>query len=112
MYAVFEADYRYFENLKKDLNMHYNHLPIYKSALDLCVTVETIVKEFDKYVKYTIVSDLRAYAKHILFGIHKANRSYDKSTLLERLVDSCEELQTEKSTPFAITRRSKRYNES
>ncbi len=63
--------------------MHYNHLPIYKSALDLCVTVEIVVKEFDKYVKYTIGSDLRAYAKRILFGIHKANRSYDKSILLE-----------------------------
>ncbi len=71
--------------------MHYDNLPIYKLALDLCVYVETIVKSFDRYFKYTIGSDLREYSKRILFGVHKANRSYDKSALLERLVEYCEE---------------------
>ncbi len=72
--------------------MHYDNLPIYKLSMDLCVYVETIVKSFDRYFKYTIGSDLREHSKRILFGVHKANRSYDKSALLERLVDYCEEL--------------------
>jgi hypothetical protein len=83
--------------------MNYDNLPIYKLALDLCVYVETIVKSFvlallwnsatldDKYFKYTVGSDLREYSKRILFAIHKANRSYEKSLLLEKLVDYCEE---------------------
>ncbi len=71
--------------------MHYDNLPIYKLSMDLCVYVETIVKSFDRYFKYTIGSDLREYSKRILFGVHKANRSYDKSALLERLVEYCEE---------------------
>jgi len=65
--------------------MHYDHLPIYKLALDLCVYVETIVKNFDKYFKYSTGSDLREYSKRILFGIHKANRSYEKSEWLEEI---------------------------
>jgi len=32
--------------------MQYDNLPIYKSALDFCVYVETIVKSFGKYEKY------------------------------------------------------------
>ena len=30
--------------------MNYDHLPIYKAALDLCVYVETIVKSFERYL--------------------------------------------------------------
>ena len=71
--------------------MNYDNLPIYKSALDLCVYVETVVKSFDRYFKYTIGSDLREQSKRILFAIHKANRSYEKRALLEKLVDYCEE---------------------
>jgi len=71
--------------------MHYDNLPIYKLALDVCVYVETIVKSFDKYFKYTVGSDLRAYSKRILFGVHKANRAYDKQIWLEKLVEHCEE---------------------
>jgi len=71
--------------------MRYDHLPIYKAALDLCVYVETIVRVFDKYYKYTIGIDMRTWSKRILFGIHKANRSRNKASLLEHLVDLCEE---------------------
>jgi len=40
--------------------MLYENLPIYKSALDLCVYIETIVQGFERYHKYTIGEDLRA----------------------------------------------------
>jgi hypothetical protein len=55
--------------------MIYSNLPIYKSALDMSVYVETIVKSFDKYQKYTIGTDMRNMSKDILFMIHKANIS-------------------------------------
>jgi len=34
--------------------MRYDNLPIYRSSINLCVYIETIVKGFDKYHKYTI----------------------------------------------------------
>jgi len=47
--------------------VYYDNLPIFKSALDLVVYVETIVKGFDKYHKYTLGEDLRQQSKEILF---------------------------------------------
>ena len=72
--------------------MQYDNLPIYKSALDFCVYIETIVKGFNKYEKYTIGEDLRNYSKEILFLVHKANISFDKKDKLELLRDKCEEV--------------------
>jgi hypothetical protein len=72
--------------------MQYDNLPIYKSALDFCVYIETIVKGFGKYEKYTIGEDLRNYSKEILFLVHKANISLEKKDKLEHLRDKCEEL--------------------
>ncbi len=72
--------------------MRYDNLPIYKIALDFCVYIETIVKSFEKYQKYSIGQDLRAYSKDILFLIHKANIQKDKQIILEKLVQKCEEM--------------------
>lgn len=77
--------------------MQYDNLPIYKSALDFCVYIETIVKSFGKYEKYTIGEDLRNYSKEILFLVHKANISQEKKKKLEVLRDKCEELKAFKS---------------
>lgn len=33
---------------------HYEHLPIYKSALDLCIYFEKIVRHFDRHHKYMV----------------------------------------------------------
>ena len=72
--------------------MIYDNLPIYRAALDLCVYIETIVKSFDKYHKYTIGEDLRNHSKKVLFLIHKANVSKEnRIQMLELLRDRCEE---------------------
>ena len=55
--------------------MHYDKLPIFKSAMDLVVYVETIVRNFEKYHRYTMGEELRNRARAILFGIQKANMS-------------------------------------
>jgi len=72
--------------------MRYDNLPIYKSALDLCVYVELIVKGFDKYHKYTLGVDLRNYSKELLFMIHRANISHNKNEKLELLKNRCEDM--------------------
>ena len=58
--------------------MNSENLPIFKSALDLAVYMEKIVKGFDKYNKYTIGVDLRQKSKNILYLINRANLSKDK----------------------------------
>lgn len=71
--------------------MIYENLPIYKLALDFCVYIETIVKGFDKYHKYTIGEDLRNFSKEILFTIHRANALKEKKEMLQKLRDKCED---------------------
>lgn len=72
--------------------MKYEELPIYKAGLDFAVYMETIVKSFQKYEKYTVGEDLRNYSKELLFLIHRANISEDKKEKIEALRDKCEEL--------------------
>jgi hypothetical protein len=71
--------------------MRYDNLPIYKKSMEIAVYVETIVKGFDRYNKYTIGADLREKSKSLLFMIHKINISQDKTEGLIKLRDCCEE---------------------
>jgi hypothetical protein len=41
----------------------YEHLPIYKQAMDLTVYFEKIVKNFSRYNKYTLGSELRTVSR-------------------------------------------------
>ena len=38
---------------------HYNHLPIYRTAMKLAVHLENTVRSFPRYVKYTLGSEMR-----------------------------------------------------
>jgi hypothetical protein len=46
--------------------MKYENLPIYKSAMDFCVHMESVVRGFEKYHKYTIGVDLRNESTNII----------------------------------------------
>ena len=72
--------------------MKYENLPIYKSAMDFCVYMETIVKGFEKYHKYTLGVDLRNESKSLLYLIHRANIHEKKHTQLLELRDKCEDV--------------------
>jgi len=72
--------------------MYYTNLPIFKSALELVVYIEEMVKGFDRYHKYTMGSELRTQSKAILFGIAKANMTKERRGELEKLRDRCEEM--------------------
>lgn len=72
--------------------MHYDNLPIFKSALDLVVYLETIVKGFDKYHKYTLGEELRSSSRALLFLIQRANMSEERYGELLALRNKCEEV--------------------
>jgi len=71
---------------------YYEHLPIYKAALDLCIYIEKIVRHFDRHHKYLIGADLRKLSVRSVTLIIKANNSRDKLPLLLKLEDALEEI--------------------
>jgi len=69
-----------------------NDFPIFRVALELCVYVETIVKGFEKYHKYTIGADLRSFSKDMLFIINRVGLADDKIRAVKKLRDRCEDM--------------------
>ena len=67
-------------------------LPIYKSALNLAIYMEQIVRGFEKYHKYTMGVELREKSKTLLFTINRVNLSEDKVQMLILLRDACEDM--------------------
>jgi hypothetical protein len=70
----------------------YEHLPIYKKAMDLAVYVETIVRGFPRYHKYTLGSELRALAHKVLVLVARANLETDKRASLTQVRETLEEM--------------------
>lgn len=70
----------------------YEHLPLYKKAMDTAVKVETVVKGFSRYHKYTLGTDLRNHAREIVRLVIRANSHTDKSGALCLLRDTIEDL--------------------
>ena len=63
----------------------YEHLPIYKKAMDLSIYLEKIVRNFSRYNKYTIGSELRTMSRDIVKLIIKANSTREKFPVLYEL---------------------------
>jgi hypothetical protein len=68
----------------------YEHLPIYKKALELAVYMETILRGFPRYHKYTLGADMSNSARELLTLVMKANLRKDKTLILTELRDKCE----------------------
>lgn len=68
----------------------YDHLPIYRAAFDLAVHMERIVREFSRYHKYTLGTELRNCSRGILKMIIEANGSKERSALLLKLREELE----------------------
>lgn len=49
------------------------HLPIYRTALKLAVHLETVVRGFPRYSKYTLGSELRSQGQQVLLLIVRAH---------------------------------------
>jgi hypothetical protein len=70
----------------------YEHLPIYKKAMDLTVYFEKIVRNFSHYNKYTLGSELREKSRQIVELIIKANSTRERLPLLHELRERLEGL--------------------
>ena len=70
----------------------YENLAIYKSAFDLCVYFEKIVKNFDKGHKFTIGADLKNKSRQIAMQVIRANSSLTKTEDIQELIILIEEL--------------------
>ena len=70
----------------------YEHLPIYKKAMDLAVYIENAVKGFSRYHKYSIGADLRNLTRRVVTLIISANSKEDRLAELLTLRDTIEEL--------------------
>ena len=63
----------------------YEHLPIYKSAMDLAVYMEKQVRNMSRYNKYTIGAEIRKRAITCMSFVVRANSSVNKEPVLEEL---------------------------
>jgi hypothetical protein len=73
---------------------HYEHLPIYKKALETAVYIDATVRNFSRYNKYGVGSELRELSRRILQLVIRANNQRDKRAVLAALVEACELLKT------------------
>ena len=70
----------------------YESLPVYKKSLDLVVYTENVVRNFGRYHKYTVGTDLRNLSRRILTLIAKANIKAGRRDCLIEALDKLEEL--------------------
>lgn len=70
----------------------FEHLPIYKKAYDLALYFENIVRNFSRYHKYTVGTELRQLSREVLRLIRRANNSFNKAPTLEQLCERLEDL--------------------
>ena len=60
----------------------YEHLPLYKTAMELTVYIETVVRSFSRYHKYTLGTDLRQQSRALVTVIIRANSRGEKLPVL------------------------------
>ncbi len=65
----------------------YESLQVYKSAKDMVVYFETIVKGFDRYNKFRIGDDIRRFAYEVLFLVAEANTKTIREIKLRETLD-------------------------
>ena len=70
----------------------YEHLPIYKQAMDVAVHFERVVAGFSRYHKYTLGSELRNASREVVGLIIRANSERDKTEALKGLRAKLDEL--------------------
>ena len=71
---------------------YYEHLPIYRKAMETAVYFEKTVRNFSRYNKYNLGAEMRTKSRDIVKLIIKANSSRNKLPLLYELREHIEEL--------------------
>jgi len=73
--------------------MNYQHLPIWQQANRLLLELELSVKQFSRYHKYTIGTELRQLALRLCKAIHRAfTRKHSKIKCIQQVVELIDDL--------------------
>jgi len=67
----------------------YEHLPIYKAAIDLAVFMENAVRNMGRYNKYAIGAEMRKRAIDAVSLVARAN-SVDDRRAAHKKIDECD----------------------
>ncbi|MCP4627627.1 MAG: four helix bundle protein [bacterium] len=70
---------------------YYEHLPIYRKAMETAVYFENIVRNFSRYNKYNLGAEMRTKSRKIISLIIKANSSREQLPVLYELREQLEE---------------------
>jgi hypothetical protein len=68
----------------------YEHLPIYKAALDAAVHFEQVVAGFSRYHKYSLGTELRQASREVIQQVIRANAARERLPQLLKLRDDLE----------------------
>ena len=68
----------------------YEHLPIYKVALDAAVHFEQVVAGFSRYHKYSLGTELRQASREVIQQVIRANAARERLPQLLKLRDDLE----------------------
>ena len=68
----------------------YEHLPIYKAAVDAAVHFEQVVAGFSRYHKYSLGTELRQASRAVIQQVIRANAARERMPELVRLRDDLE----------------------
>ena len=68
----------------------YEHLPIYKAAVDAAVHFEQVVAGFFRYHKYSLGTELRQASRAVIQQVIRANAARERMPELVRLRDDLE----------------------
>ena len=68
----------------------YEHLPIYKAALDAAVHFEQVVAGFSRYHKYSLGTELRHASRRVVEQVIHANSARERLPELLKLRDGLE----------------------
>lgn len=71
---------------------YYEELPLYKQSLDFTIWVEKTVKNFPRYHKYTLGSELRNISREVTVLIARANAKKKRLDSLSKVRDKLEEM--------------------
>jgi hypothetical protein len=71
----------------------YEHLPIYKAAMDLTVYIEQVVRNFSRYHKYTLGINLRQQSRELVTLSIRANSRPAKLPVFHDLRERLEAFQ-------------------
>lgn len=68
----------------------YDQLPVYKAAYDLLLQLFGLAHQLNREYKYTLGEKLKNEVTDLLTNIYKANKTFEKATLIDKARENTE----------------------